>query len=93
MVCVPFGLAYSIYKFHGLDVLTQWFEIGLVSGFLIGTYQLAKERASGYLWFLVMHLSCIALFWVQGFPWLVFQQVVSFAFIIDAYRTQRQTRP
>lgn len=91
LVCVPIGFAYSLYDFHGLNTLKQWLEIGLVAGFLIGTYQLAKERPSGYLWYVLMHVACGYLMWVQGYPWLLLQQVVSLGFIADAYRTQRQS--
>ena len=92
-VCVPFGFAYSLHDFHGLKTLTQWLEIGLVVGFLMGTYQLAKQRPSGYLWYVLMHISCGYLMWVQHSPWLLLQQVVSLAFIADAYVTQRRQKP
>lgn len=93
LVCVPLGFAYSLYDFGGLNTLNQWLEIGLVAGFLIGTYQLAKVRSSGYPWFVLMHLSCGWLMWIQGYPWLLLQQVLSLAFIVDAYLTQRRSRP
>lgn len=89
-VCAPFGLAVSCYDFGGLKTLNQWLEIGLVAGFLIGTYQLARDRASGYLWFVLMHVSCGWLMYIQGYPWLVAQQIASLGFILDAYVTRRQ---
>lgn len=88
---VPLGFVYSLYDFGGLNTLNQWLEIGLVIGFLVGTYQLAKEKPSGYLWFVLMHVSCGWLMWVQGYPWLFGQQVVSLIFIADAYLAQRRT--
>lgn len=91
--CIPFGFAYSLYDFGGLNTLRQWLEIGLVVGFLVGTYQLAKERPSGYLWFVLMHISCGALMYIQGYLWLVLQQVISLGFIADAWLTQRKTNP
>ena len=92
IICVPLGFAYSLHDFGGLTKLTQWLEIGTVIGFLVGTYQLAKERTNRYLWFVLMHLSCGALFWVQHSPWLVLHQTVSLAFIVDAHLTQRRTK-
>ena len=88
LACVPLGFSYSLYDFGGLNTLHQWLEIGLVVGFLVGTYQLAKCRLNGYLYYLLMHLCCGWLMGVQGYPWLVLQQAVSLAFIVDAYRTQ-----
>ena len=92
LVCVPFGFAYSLHDFHGLKTLNQWLEIGLVIGFLVGTYQLAKQRPSGYLWYVLMHISCGYLMWVQHSPWLLLQQIISLIFIADAYTTQRRQK-
>lgn len=92
VVCIPLGFAYSLYDFGGLNTINQWLEIALVIGFLIGTYLLAKERAGGYLWYVLMHISCGWLMWIQGYPWLFWQQVVSLGFIVDAYNTQRKRR-
>lgn len=93
MVCIPFGFAYSLYDFGGVNTLNQWLEIGLVSGFLIGTYLLAKERPSGYLWFILMHVTCGWLMWIQNFTWLFAQQIISLIFIIVAYRATRSCSP
>jgi len=91
LFCIPLGFAYSLYDFGGLKVINQWLEIGLVVGFLVGTYLLAKERARGYLWYVLMHVTCGWLMWIQGYPWLFLQQVVSLGFIVDAYRmTQKR---
>jgi len=91
-VFIPLGFAYSLYDFGGLTTPNQLLEIGLVVGFLIGTYELAKERSDGYLWFVLMHVSCGWLMWIQGYPWLFLQQVVSLLFIADAYLTTRKLR-
>ena len=94
IVCIPVGFGYSLYDFGGLTTLNQWLEIGLVSGFLIGTYMLARERSVGYLWYVLMHVSCGWLVWIQGYPWLCLQQLISLLFIADAYRAtlKRRTR-
>lgn len=93
LVCIPLGFAYSLYDFGGLNTFNQWLEIGLVVGYLVGTYQLAKERATGYLWYVLMHVTCGWLMWIQGYPWLFLQQLISFVFIADAYRTTLKLRP
>jgi len=91
LVCIPLGFGYSLYDFGGITTINQWLEIGLVLGFLIGTYLLAKERASGYLWYVLMHVTCGWLMWIQGYPWLFLQQLISLVFIVDAYRmTQKR---
>lgn len=87
-VCAGFGLACSLYDFGGLHTSNQWLEIGLTLGFLIGTNDLAVGRARGYLWYILMHVACGALMWIQNSPWLVAQQAISLVFIIDAYRTR-----
>ena len=92
LACIPVGFAYSIYDLHGLSHLSQWLEIGLVVGFLVGTYQLARDRASGYLWYVLMHVACGTLMWMQGLRWFALQQLVSLAFIGDAFTT-RLRRP
>lgn len=79
------GIAYSLYDFGGLTTVTQLLEVVLVSAYLIGTYQLAHERANGYLCYIVMHVSCGWLMWIQNYPWLFWQQVVSLGFVLDAY--------
>ncbi len=90
LICIPLGFSYSFYDFGGFYTLTQWLETALVMGFLIGTYLLAKERAFGYLWYVLMHVSCGWLMWIQGYSWLFIQQVASLAFILDAYLMTRR---
>ncbi|MBI2055136.1 MAG: hypothetical protein HYT39_03515 [Candidatus Sungbacteria bacterium] len=92
LVCIPLGFGYSLYDFGGITTVNQWLEIGLVLGFLVGTYLLAKERASGYLWYVLMHVTCGWLMWIQGYPWLLLQQLVSLVFIVDAYRMTQKRR-
>ena len=85
IIFIPLGIGFSFWDFGGLNPLRQWLEVGLVVGYVVGTYQLAKQRTQGYLWFVLMHLSCGHLMWVQSYGWLTLQQVVSLVFIVDAY--------
>ncbi|MFH0779356.1 MAG: hypothetical protein V1928_00680 [Parcubacteria group bacterium] len=92
LICIPLGFAYSFYDFGGLNTINQWLEIALVAGFLIGTYLLAKEKSSGYLWYVLMHVACSWLMYIQGSVWLFVQQIISLIFIFDAYRLTRQRK-
>lgn len=89
ITAIVIGLGYSIYDFGGINTINQGLELSLTAGFLLGTYLLAKEHATGYLCFMVMNISCAALMYVQGFYWLTFQQAVSLGFVVDAYRMHR----
>ena len=80
------GIGYSLYEFWGITVLTQWAELGVVVGFLVGTYRLAKDQLDGYLWFLLMNASAGGLVYMQGYHWLALQQALSLGFVLDAYR-------
>jgi hypothetical protein len=92
LVCIPLGFGYSLYDFGGITTINQWLEISLVLGFLVGTYLLAKERTSGYLWFALMNISCSWLMWIQDYKWLFLQQLISLAFVADAYITTRRRK-
>jgi len=82
------GCVWSFYELGVMQKFSQWLEIGLVMGFLVGTYDLARHKASGYLWFLLMHTSCGILMAVQEVWIMVLQQAVSLYFVREAYRSQ-----
>ena len=84
------GIAYSLYDFGGITTLTQALELGVVAGFLIGTYLLARQQPVGYLWFLLMNMSAGTLMFVQDYPWLTLQQIISFGLVTDAYLMQKR---
>jgi hypothetical protein len=85
------GIAYSVYDFGGFATLNQWVELGVVVGFLVGTYRLANDKLDGYLWFLLMNASAGLLMYIQNYEWLAAQQVVSLLFVLDAYRMKKRT--
>ena len=87
LIVTVIGITYSLYDFGGITTLNQVLELGVVTGFLAGTYLLAKQRALGYLLFVLMNVSNAALMYIQDFPWLALQQIVSLGFVLDAYRT------
>ena len=92
LVFIPVGFFISLYDFGGITTINQYLEIGIVTGYIMGTYLLAKENAHGYLWLVPMHLSCGYLMWIQSYEWLTLQQILSLAFVGDAYRISRRER-
>ena len=84
-----FGVGYSLYEFGGITKPTQVLEISMISGFLVGTYLLARKDPRGYLWFMLMILSNLMLMAVQGKPILVVQQAVSLGFVLRGFARSR----
>ena len=84
------GVALSLSEHDGIANLSQWLEIGISLGFLLGTYYLAKDQLKGYLWLVVGNLSCSALMWLQGYPILAVQQALSLGLVVDAVITRRR---
>ena len=84
-ITITTGIIYSLYDFKGITTLNQVLEIGIIIGFLMGTYLLAKQKANGYIWFMFMNISCAALMAVEHYPFLVLQQIISLGFVIDAF--------
>lgn len=90
IVCIVVGLSYSLYDFHGFNTYSQFAELMMTTGLLIGTYQIANKKVGGYLWFIPMHIACIWLMYTQNHPWLVAQQVISIFFVLDAYSVRKK---
>lgn len=49
LVAMFVGISFSLYDFGGLTSITQILELGIVAGFLTGTYLLAREKPVGHL--------------------------------------------
>lgn len=79
------GVSYSINDYGGLTSLSQFLEIGVMIGFLLGSYFLAKNNTHGWLFFMVMNSSMSALMLLQGKPFLAVQQIISLTFVIYGY--------
>ncbi len=86
------GIGYSLWDFGGINTWNQGLELGLVTGFLIGTYLLAKKRRSGYLWFMLMNSCAGSLMWIQDMRWLTLQQAISLGLVIYTYYTSRRKK-
>jgi len=55
-------------------------------GFLLGSYLLAREQVSGWLFFVLMNLSMASLMFLQQKPLLGAQQLVSLGFVLYGLR-------
>lgn len=79
------GLSYSLYDYGGLTSVSQLLEIGVMVGFLVGSYMLAKKNVYGWLFFLLMNLSMAILMFIQNHPLLTIQQLVSLTFVLYGF--------
>jgi hypothetical protein len=79
------GLSYSLYDFGGIKTLSQILEMGVMVGFLVGSYLLAKKNIYGWLFFMLMNVSMAALMLLQHKPILSIQQIVSLCFVIYGF--------
>ncbi len=87
------GVAYSLHDFGGITSFTQVLEIGVMSGFLMGSHRLAKKNPNGWLWFMLMNASMGILMAIQGKPILAIQQAVSFYFVARGFYVSRLHLP
>lgn len=56
----------------------------------MGTYMMAKDNAQGYLWLMLGNVSCASLMGIEGYFILMTQQLVSFAFVTDAFWVRKK---
>jgi hypothetical protein len=87
---VLLGLVLSIYEFGGIKNLSQFFELGIAAGFLMGTYMMAKDNIQGYLWLMLGNVSCASLMGMEGYFILMTQQLVSLVFVTDGFIVRRK---
>jgi len=85
-----FGLSYSVFIHGGIVSISQVLEIGVMMGFLLGSYAVAKNNPVGWLFFMLMNLSMATLMLLQDKPILMVQQLVSLCFVSYAlFASQR----
>ena len=87
---IMLGVSYSLIDYGGITAFSQLLEIGVMIGFLLGSYQLAKNRRSGWLFFMLMNGSMATLMIMQQKPLLAIQQVVSLSFVIYGFIASRK---
>jgi hypothetical protein len=90
IICIIVGVSFSLYDLKGVTRITQILEILLTSSYLIGTYLLATMNAQGYLWYILMHISCGLIMFLQGYFWLFIQQILSLFLVAWSYQIARK---
>lgn len=91
-MAIVLGVAVSWWDLGGIHTINQALEIGIILGYLVGTYLLAKQNHTGYLAFMVMNLCCLSLMFYQGYPILGIQQIISFFFVLGAFISNQRNR-
>lgn len=86
---IALGLGYSLIDYGGLTSYSQVLEIGVMVGFLLGSYLLAKNNRNGWLFFMLMNGSMATLMLTQSKVLLALQQLVSLSFVIYGYRASK----
>jgi len=87
---LTFGLFYSLIHNNGITSVSQVLEIGVMLGFLLGSYSIAKNNSVGWLYFMLMNLSMAALMLLQGKQILMIQQLVSLCFVVYGFKKSRR---
>ncbi len=86
-----FGLSLSVWAHGGINSLSQLLEMGVMLGFLLGSYLMAKGNNNGWLFFMLMNLSMAALMLLQGKSILMAQQLLSLCFVIYGFTKSTQS--
>lgn len=84
-VFLALGVGYSVQEYGGINSATQLLEIGVMVGFLLGSYFLALNRAFGWLFFALMNGSMATLMFIQNKPILSIQQLFSLCFVLYGF--------
>lgn len=69
--------------------MTQVLEIGVMLGFLLGSYYMAKNSPNGWLFCMLMNLSMASLMFVQEKSILMAQQLLSLCFVLYGFKKGR----
>lgn len=87
------GVIYSLFDSGGITSLSHVLELGVMLGFLLGSYLLAKNNRSGWLFFMLMNGSMATLMLVQNKPLLAAQQLLSLCFVIYGFWKSKKAKP
>lgn len=92
LAALLFGLGFSIHQHGGLSSLSQYLEMGVMAGFLLGSYLLARNNINGWLLFMLMNISMAWLMFMQQKHILGIQQLISLGFVLYGYvQARKQT--
>ena len=86
---LAFGLVFSVIHHGGITSISQVLEVGVMLGFLLGSYSIAKNNPVGWFFFMLMNLSMATLMLLQDKPILMAQQLVSLCFVIYGLKKSR----
>lgn len=89
---IALGVGYSVKVYGGISSTTQLLEVGVMVGFLLGSYLLALNRLTGWLFFALMNSSMASLMFIQNKPILSIQQLCSLCFVAYGFLTAIKTR-
>jgi len=84
------GVANSLYVYGGLTTSSQFLEIGVMFGFLLSGYYIAKDKSVGWLFFMLGNISMAALMFIEGAVILMVQQLISLVFVVYGYKKSLQ---
>jgi hypothetical protein len=90
---IALGVSYSLFDYGGITSFSQVLEMGVMLGFLLGSYLLAKNNRTGWLFFMLMNGSMATLMFIQNKPLLTAQQIVSLSFVTYGFRVSRKIKP
>jgi len=82
---IVLGLGYSLLQHHGITSLSQILEMGVMIGFLLGSFYMAKNDKRGWLFFMLMNISMATLMFTQLKYILAAQQLLSLSFVIYGF--------
>ena len=91
LVLLSVGVVYSLYDYGGITSFSQVLELGIMSGFLMGSHQLAKQNPNGWLWFMLLNSCMGILMAIQGKPILALQQAASFYFAARGFYVSQKS--
>ena len=85
------GVCYSLYDYGGITSVLQILEMGIMLGFLGGSYLLAKKNLYGWIFFMLMNSSTATLMLIQNKPLLAIQQIISLCIVIYGFLVALRT--
>lgn len=80
------GVGNSVYQHSGITSFSQILEIGVMFGFLLSSYFIAKDNPVGWLFFMLGNISMAALMFMQGKSILMAQQLLSLGFVFYGFK-------
>lgn len=86
---LAFGVIFSIIHHGGITSISQILEVGVMLGFLLGSYAIAKNNPIGWFFFMLMNLSMATLMLLQDKPILMTQQLISLCFVMYGLKKSR----